>query len=252
LACLALLGPAVLQAQPVAVRYAEVPTHRFLVLRSIDGKILADGDLNQTARGGRVSSQVVFRFLDGSIHNETGVFSQSGHFRLLTHRLVQKGPTFPMPLDMTMSAETGRVTVRYTGDDGKEKVEDENLQLPADVANGIVIALLKNLSSKTVPWTVSYVAATPKPRLVKLAISASGSERLAGSDRRVTHFVLKAELGGLAGLLAPLAGKQPPDNHVWIAEGATPTFVKSEGPLYLGGPSWRIELASAARPGGKR
>ena len=155
---------------------------------------------------------------------------------------------------MTINAQTGHVTGRYRDDDGKEQVEDETLDLPGDVANGIVIVLLKNLSSKTVPWTASYVAATPKPRLVKLAISAGGSETfsIAGSNRRATHYVVKAEIGGLAGLLAPLVGKQPPENHVWILEGPAPAFVKSEGPLYLGGPSWRIELTSPVWPAAKQ
>lgn len=43
-------------------------------------------------------------------------------------------------------------------------------------------------------------------------------------------------------MLAPFLGKQPPDTQVWIFGGESPTFVKSEGPFYYGGPSWRIEL----------
>ena len=79
---------------------------------------------------------------------------------------------------------------------------------------------------------------------MKLAISNAGAEPYpsAGSNRRVIHYVVKAEIGGLSGLLAPLVGKQPPDTHVWILEDAAPAFVKSEGPLYVGGPIWRIEV----------
>ncbi len=236
------------------MRYVEGSARASLVLRSLDGKVLANGDLIEVARVGRVTSQVVFRFTDGSVHDETTVFSQSNYFRLLTYHLVQKGPTFSVSLDMAIDAQTGRAKTRYSDHDGRESVEDEKLDLPTDVANGMMIVLLKNLSAKTVPSTVSYVAATPKPRLVKLAISAAGSESLstAGSDRRVTHYVVKAEIGGLAGLLAPLVGKQPPDNHVWILEGPAPAFVKSEGPLYLGGPPWRIELTSPVWPAAQR
>ena len=46
---LVLLGlPAASMAELVAVRYPEGTTHGFLVLRSLDGRLLADGDL--TAR----------------------------------------------------------------------------------------------------------------------------------------------------------------------------------------------------------
>ena len=78
---------------------------------------------------------------------------------------------------------------------------------------------------------------------MKLGFSAVGSEAVsaAGSTKLATHFVIKAEIGGIAGVLAPLVGKQPPDTHVWIREGTPPAFVRSEGPLFYGGPVWRIE-----------
>jgi len=63
-----------------------------------------------------------------------------------------------------------------------------------------------------------------------------------GAARAATHYAVKVEIGGLSGWLAPLVGKQPPDSHVWILNGEAPAFVKSEGPLYFGGPIWRIEL----------
>ena len=41
----------------VAVRHKEGLVHGFLVLRSVDGKILANGDLIQTAVGDRVTDR---------------------------------------------------------------------------------------------------------------------------------------------------------------------------------------------------
>ena len=248
--CVFLVCPASLTAEPVAVRFAEGLVHGFLALRSLDGKILASGDLIQSARGGRVTSQVVFRFNDGSVHDETAVFSQNEVFRLLSYHLVQRGPSFRWTLDMTMNTETGRVVVKHKEKDGKEETDEEKLDLPADVGNGIVPILLKNLSPRAKSATASFVAATPKPRPVNLAISDIGSDSftIAGGGRRATHYVIKAEIGGLAGFLAPLVGKQPPDTHVWVLEGPAPAFVKSEGPLFYGGPIWRIELVDPAWP----
>ena len=57
--------------------------------------------------------------------------------------------------------------------------------------------------------------------------------------------MVRVEIGGVAGWLAHLLGKQPPDMHAWVLEGEAPAFVKLEGPLYTGGPIWRIQLASA-------
>ena len=216
--CVGLIRPAGLPADPVAVRNVEGSFHGFLALRTLDGTLLANGDLIQVARGARITSELAFHFKDGSLHDETTVFSESDRFRLVSDHVVQKGPTFSEPLDMMINAESGQVTVRYKNDGGKEKVEDERLELPADLANGMLIVLLKNVSATNLPPTVSYIAATPTPRLVKLALSATGADSLsiAGSSRRATHYVAKVEIGGLAGLLAPMLGKQPPDNHVWI------------------------------------
>jgi hypothetical protein len=137
-----LFQPGPLAAEPVAVRYREGSVHGFLALRTLEGKILAAGDLTQTVRGNRVVSRLVFRFKDGSVDDETAVFSQQRNFRLITDRHIQKGPSFPHPTDVSINSSTGQVTVRYT-DNGHEKVETERLDLPPDLANGIIL----NISS---------------------------------------------------------------------------------------------------------
>jgi hypothetical protein len=249
LTCTFLFVGTLLSAQ-VAVRHTEGVLHGFLVLSSLEGKTLADGDLVQVASGDRVTSQLLFRFQDGSMHEETAVYSQRHNFRLLSYHLVQKGKTFQHPMDFSINGVTGQVTVHYTDDDGKEKTTTERLQLPPDVANGLILTLVKNVVPNAPRTTVSMLAATPKPRLVKLVITAQGEEpfSIGDSKRKARHYVLKFEIGGLAGWLAPMMGKQPPDINVWILGGPAPAFVRLEGPLYLGGPVWRIELASPVWP----
>ncbi len=239
-----------LVADPVEVRRAEGVLRGFLVLRTLDGERLADGDLIQVPSGGRITTRLTFRFKDGSIHEESAVYTQHLRFRLISARLVQKGPTFPRALDMSVDAAKNRVTVHYVEEDGKEKTEDEKLELPDDLANGLILTLVKNLSFAGGPATVSLVAATPKPRVVKLEISSAGREPFStgGTSREAAHYVVKVDIGGIAGLLAPLLGKQPPDSHVWVLGGEAPAFVKAELPLYLGGPLWRIELVSPVWP----
>jgi hypothetical protein len=243
-----LLAAATLRAdspapQPTAVVYAEGLVHGYLALRTLTGETLAAGDLLQRARGDRVSSRLVFHFKDGSLHQEDAVFSQRDHFRLVSYHLVQKGPAFDKPIAVAIDNERGLVTVRYT-DDGEEKVETEQIELPVDLANGLVPVLLKN-GKPEAPPSMHMLAATPKPRLVRLAITTAGEAPfvVAGDTRKAVHYVVKVEIGGLTGALAKLLGKTPPDTHVWIQHGEFPAFVRSEGPLYLGGPIWRIELA---------
>jgi hypothetical protein len=249
IAALAAVSSVVVQAmspaEQVQVRHTEGLVHGFLALRTLDGTTIADGDLLQSARRMLVTSRLVFHFKDGSLHDETAVFSQRGHLRLISDHVVQKGASFPQPIDMTIDVVKGLVTVHYD-DHGQPKVDAEHLKLPPDLANGVILTMLKNADPAAPPKTVGYVAATPKPRLVKLAISEAGEEpfTIGRSGRKAMHYVLKVDIGGVSGLVAPLVGKQPPDSHVWILGGEAPAFVKSEQPLYNGGPVWRIELIS--------
>jgi hypothetical protein len=249
LICIALL-PAVSLPAPVPVRFTEGLVRGFLVLSAIDGTPLAQGDLIQLFINYRVTNHLVFRFKDGSVRDETAVFSQRCSFRLLSYHLIQRGPAFEPRMDMSFDTSVGNVMVRYTERGGKEKVATDHMALPPDVANGMIFTLLKNVRPDGRPVTVSMVATTPKPRLVKLVITPQGQEpfSVGRSKRMAIHYVVKVEIGGLAGRIAPLLGKQPPALNIWIMDGEAPAFVKMEGPLYYGGPSWRIELASPVWP----
>jgi len=245
----ALFSPGVVHAESVAVRHPEGVVRGFLVLRSPGGDVIANGDLIQFSRGDRVTSRLVFHFRDGSLQDETAVFSQRRQFRLLTDHLVQRGPSFPHPIDVSIDATSGRVTVWHRDDD-KEKVIDERMELPEDLANGMMVTLLKNVSPDVPSTTVSMLFATPKPQLVKLVITPVSKEpfSVGRASYKATRFNVKVEIGGLKGVLAKLLGKQPLDTSVWILGGEAPGFVRSEGQLYQDGPVWRIELASPDYP----
>jgi hypothetical protein len=236
----------VTRAESVAVRYVEGVSHGYLRLRTMAGQVLADGELLQHRRGARVISRLIFRFRDGSRFDETTVFLQQRQFRLVSDHVVQRGPAFPQPMDTSIDASSGNVTVRYRDHDGKEKVESEHLDLPADVANGMIQTLLKNVNPKAPPQSFAYVASTPKPRLVKLVISTAAPDRVAGggATSTATHYVLKVDIGGLTGALASVLGKDPPDSHVWVVGGEAPGFVGAMMPFYSDGPLWRVELAA--------
>jgi hypothetical protein len=220
------------------------------VLRSQEGSILASGELTQLANANRVTTELTFHFKDGSLQQETAVYSQRKTFQLLTYHQVQKGPTFKRPTDMTIEASTGKVVIRYTDDDGKEKTITERLKLPPDLANGFVTTLLGDLDPKLPKMTLSMVVATPKPRIVKLEITPAGEDSflIGGSPRKAMRYMVKIDLGGISGVIAPIIGKQPPDTQIWMVGGRAPGFLKSEGSMFDGGPIWRIELASPEWP----
>jgi len=246
---LLLLQSSVLLAEQVSVRHPEGTTHGFLVLRDEQGKELAEGELTQVVKGHRLISDLIFHFKDGSVDDETTVYSQRGVFRLLSDHHVQKGPSFPHPMDVFIDASTGQVTV-ISSDNGKKKTETDHLDFPPDLANGLVQTLLKNISPVTPETKVAYLATTPKPRLVTLSIKPQEKVtfRVAGRRHRATRYDIKIEIGGIAGVIAPIVGKQPKDIYISVIGGKAPTFVRMEGELYEGGPVWTVELSSPVWP----
>lgn len=239
-----LLQSGALTAATVSVRYPEGTTHGFLAVRTLEGKLLAAGDLTEVLHGNEVISHLVFHFKDGSVDDDTTVFSQRGVFRLISDHHIQKGPSFPHPTNMLIKAATGQVTVRYRDKD-REKEETDHMDLPPDIANGILLNLLKNISPDTKETKVSYAGGVPKPRLVHLSIRPDGEETfsVAGARHRATLYKVKVEIGGIAGMIAPLIGKQPADTKVWVVHEGAPAFVRADEALYVGGPIWSTQMA---------
>jgi hypothetical protein len=203
--------------------------------------------LDQVVSGktGLVTSDMNFHFMDGSSFRQITKYTQHGEFRLVSDKIVQKGPSFARQSEVQIDAKTGSITV-HTVEGEKERTTTKHLDLPPDVSNGMLTVLLKNLSKPGTAATVSMVAASSSPRLIKLDIVPQEETTLkfGATTHKTQRFLVKVKVGGIAGVIAPLVGKQPPDVQLWILESEAPTFLQSEGPLAEGTPVWRIELAS--------
>jgi hypothetical protein len=242
-------------ADTIPVRHVVGTIHGFLELRSDDGRVVASGDVVQVVHGDLVTARTIFTFKDGSIDDETTVFSQRRSFHLVTDHHVQKGPAFPHPTDVLIDSRSGQVTVHSTGKDGKDEVKTDHLTLPPDLANGMVAFVIENIKPDAAVTTVPMLVLTPKPRVVKLIISPRGEENFSviGTSHKALHYEIKIDLGGVVGVVAPLIGKAPPNIEVWSIGGEAPTFVREQGPIYAEGPIMTIQLTSpvwgdAAKP----
>ena len=234
-----------LTAEQIPVRHIEGVTLGFLVLRNPDGEALAYGDWKQVVKpDGLVVDDLRFQFKDGSYYEEITKFTQRGKFRLVSDQVNQKGPSFKQQSESWIDVETGKVTVR-TNEKGNEKTTTNRLDLPDDVSNGLLFVLLKNVDPSA-ETTVSFVAASTKPRVVKWNISPGPEKniKVGSMTQKAQHYIVKTKIEGPAGAIAPLVGKQPPDIHVWLVKSEAPTFVEFEGPLSQDNPVWRIELTA--------
>ncbi len=233
-------------AETIQVRYVQGSAHGFVEVTTLQGTRIAVGDLLQRARGDTVSSELVLRFLDGSLDDETTVYSERGVFRFMRDHHVQRGPSFPKPMDVTIDA----VKSLITSTDPTGQVRRMHVDMPPDTYNGLASTLLMNVSPAAPQTRIAIVVAGDKPRIVHLAMKNSGTVpfTIGGTPRKAIDYTVHVELGGIAGVIAPLVDKQPPDYHVLIADGRDPAFIQEEGPLYEGGPIWRIRQISAVVP----
>lgn len=242
------LGP--VAAEPIPVRFAEGVTHGFLLLRTTDNVLIASGDLLQIAREGAVESRMLFRFKDGSVWDETVVFSQERVLTMISYHLVQTGPVFPEDTEIMLERASGKYRVKTKSHkDGQEKLLEDTLEMPPDTYNGIVLTATKNLLAGE-SKTVHIVAFTPEPRLIRLALVPAGEHPVLVGElaKPARHYVLKPLLGIWLKLFAALLGRSPPDYHAWIVTDTVPAFVRFEGPLFTTGPHWRIEATSPRWP----
>ena len=236
-------------AETVPATHKQGSMHGFLLLQSADGKAIAVGDQINIAHGNGVRSRLVFHFRDGSIDDDVTEFRQAKTVELISDHHIQKGPSFPKPMDVTIRTATGQITYREDKD-GAQELKTEHMDLPPDLANGLMSVVLENLPVGTAAFKVSYLVASPKPRIVKFSIQLDGQDsfRVAGSARKAKRYRIHVELGGVAAVVAPILGKQPADLEMWVMDGEVPAFLKVRGPMYEQGPDWTMKLLSPGWP----
>lgn len=236
-------------AEPVPATCKQGSLHGFLLLKSQEGKVIAVGDQTNVVQGDEIRSELIFHFRDGSIDDEVADFRQGSVFELIRDHHIQKGPSFPHPLDLTVDVEKGEASWQDTKK-GNSEAQSEHLDLPADLVNGMIQLVVENFPLHASEWKTSYVAADPKPQLVGLSFKPDGEDRVrvGGESRRVLRYKLHVDIHGVAGVIAPIIGKQPSDIELWVLDGEAPELVKMEGALYPQGPIWTMLLTSPSWP----
>ena len=231
-------------AEPIPVTHIQLPRHASMVARSETGEIIAHVEFTETVQGDEVTMRLTYRFVDGSIDDETTTYRQQGTFRLVRNHHIQNGPFFAKPVDFAVEAATGIATTRTADKNGKIHVESEHIDLPDDLANGFVGTLLVNVPPNTAPFRVGILAPVFGGRLIRILISPEGEQpfQRAGQTLEATVFRIHPELGGFLGMIATLVGLQPKDVMVWVLEGEKPAVMRVVGQLGGFGPVVSSEL----------
>ena len=231
-------------AAPIPVRFAEGFAHGYLALRDENGDRLADGELIQKSHGHVVDSRLVFRFKDGSLYDERVSFTQKQVFTLQSYKLVQRGPSFPNTLDISLDRKSSEYRV-LTSQDG---APEQKLTGTARPAGRRRERHDRHDAAKLTPGrgeTVHFLAFTPEPKVLdlKLVPTERTTIRIGDLSKPMTRYVVEPKLDSLTMWFGKLSGKLPEKfhYHFWLVTDEVPTFGGFEGPLYLVGPNWRIE-----------
>lgn len=222
----------------------------FLTIRAqASGAHLGYGEFSATAVGDRITAHMVYHFFNGSLDDDTTVFLQRKDFEFVSDHHIQRGPFFPHPSDVTIDAN-GTVTTRTIAKDGKEKVDTTHMDITPDLANGMVGTILQNIDANAPAFKLAMIVYAGKPRLIHLDVTPDSTQtfHIAGTTRKATVFRLKPELGGVAGVIAPLIGKQPQDVLISVLEGDPPVIVRIVQQLAQDTPTLDIQLAGATFP----
>src|SRR5947209_7885330 len=115
-------------AEPIPAKQKQGAMHGFLLLKSAEGKVIGVGDQINAVQGNQVRSRLVLHFRDGSIDDEISVFRQGATFQLVSDHHIQKGPSFPEPLDLAVNVPEGKVTW-HERKDGHDEVKTEHMDL---------------------------------------------------------------------------------------------------------------------------
>jgi hypothetical protein len=242
------------QAAPVPVRFSEGLTHGFLLVRSAAGEIVGHGEVTQIVKeGGVAESRLVFRFKDGSLHDEKVAFSQQRVFTLIRYQLIQRGPSFPEQMEVVIDRGSSSYEIRArSGEDGKEQVLSGEIEVPKDTYNGMIVTTLLNLP-KGATETVNVLAFVPEPTAIALELAFVGEQviRVGDQTRKALQYAFKPDIGPVKKFLGTMLGKLPADFHYdcYILADEVPGFVRFEGPLQLMGPVLSIELISPQMAG---
>ena len=189
-----------------------------------------------------------FSWFSSSLHDEKVAFSQQRVFTMISYRLVQRGPSFPDQIDVSIDRGTAAYRVRSkAGEDGKEEVLTGAFDLPKDAYNGMFVTMLLNLPKGT-SETVNFLAFTPRPEVIKLELLLMGEHAVQIGDlpRKALQYAFKPDIGMIRKFFGKVIGKLPANFHYdcWVLADEMPSFVQFEGPLQLMGPIVRIELVS--------
>jgi hypothetical protein len=226
-----------------------VPTHwpegtlrGFPIVRSMDGRAIADGALVQVLENGNLRAEGIYQFHDGRQVREVTVLEQNPRLRQLSWSWEERRGD-DVVRSYAVDLTTGHATVRKRTKDGWD-TWDEHLDGTAGAFVGVgFMYAIKNLTERLdrgEKIELTAVVFTAKPRTVTVSISRDqvGDLTMGGRKLPAERYVIHPEVPWIARLFV-----KAPDQYLWFYRPVPPMFLRADIPLAEpSDPMIRIEL----------
>jgi hypothetical protein len=207
----------------------EGPAHGFPVLRDQSGQKIADGDFAQWIEGGRLHVRITYtgrgqRIVESAVLRQQPELAQDS-WSLREERNGKLQRLF----EVDFRAGTASATKQET--DGLKHWTDTIKVTPGRAFAGfgftLAIKAIRRQLVRGQSVELEAVGFSPKPRVVPVAISYAGVDRVRMGDRmlRGERFIVHPKLPWIARVFVKV-----PDAQIWLTT-APATFLRWEGPL---------------------
>jgi hypothetical protein len=207
----------------------EGAAHGFPVLRDQSGRKIADGDFAQWIEGGRLRVRITYTG-GGQRIVESAVLRQQPELAQDSWSLrEERNGKLQRLYEVDFGAGTASATKQET--DGLKHWSDTIRVTPGRAFAGFGFSLaIKGIRAQLIRGQrveLEAVGFTPKPRVVPVAITYAGVDRVSMAERtlRGERFIVHPELPWIARFFVKV-----PDAQIWLTT-APATFLRWEGPL---------------------
>jgi hypothetical protein len=216
-----------------AVEFAalEGTARGFPAMRTLDGKMLADGDFVQWLEGARLHVKIAYQFSDGRRVEEHSVFRQRPELIQVGwawRELRQKNLERQFEVNFGSGTAVAKKRDKEKMEEWSEKVKIEPGRTFAGFGFTLALKGLRQRLVKGERVELRAIGFTPKPRAVDVEVSFGGLERMSMSGRVIAgdHFVIHPKIPKIAELFIDV-----PDTHIWLTSPPPASFLRWEGPL---------------------
>jgi hypothetical protein len=228
---------------PIQLQWMEGDVAGVTAIWSPDAtKVIGFVEYHQHRQGDRLEATRVARFADGSSDEDQVEARVGGTLEALGGRSIIRDQRGTSVVDLTIDVPGGHIS-GFSADGANRTTYDEKAHLSAGTYWGpLIFMVVKNFDQNETDGRVVFrtVAATPKPRVLDMALVRDGTATVSrpGGTLDVVVLSLRPTINWL---VDPIIRRIAPPTQFFIQPGTPPALARFEGPRNYAGQKIRLE-----------